>query len=85
MNKAMHKKLIIGISLLLSKALTAQTPDLYPPPVPEPVKIDFFNIILYVVLPLLVIVVFLWYRRWIRNKNKKEDGQNKDKTQDKQF
>ncbi len=54
--------------LLIIVTAIAQTPDMYPPPVPEPFELTLFNIILYIVLPVALIVFFILYRR----KKKKE-------------
>lgn len=51
--------------------LNAQTPDHYPPVEPEPIDFSLFNIILYIVLPLLLIGGYLLYRRSQKKANKK--------------
>ena len=58
--------------------LNAQTPDHYPPVDPEPVDFSLFNIILYILLPLLLIGGYLFYRRSRKKaKKKKEEEQSK--------
>ena len=48
--------------VLASLGALAQTPEHYPPPVPEPVEMSWFNIVLYIVLP-VALFVFLYFRR----------------------
>ncbi len=72
----MFRKIIYGISgLLLSVISYAQSPDMYPPPVPERIDINLFNLILYILLPIGLIIAYLWYQKSQRKKrqNKKED------------
>jgi hypothetical protein len=61
------------VLLLVQLHVTGQTPDMYPRPVPQPVGIDTFNIILYIVVPILIVVAYFAYRNW-----KKKPG-NRDK------
>ncbi len=42
---------------------SAQTPQNYPSPDPKPVPFTPFNIIFYILIPILIIIVFLWIRR----------------------
>lgn len=57
--------------ILLMFVANAQTPDMYPPPVPEPVELNIFNVILYILTPVILIVVFIYYRRWLKKKGKR--------------
>lgn len=52
---------------------TAQSPDLYPPTVPEPVE----NPVLYIVLTLAIIAIYLIYRNSQNKRRKKDKQQNK--------
>ncbi len=66
------KKKILGLVFSILPVFSfAQTPDMYPPPEPEPVEITPLNIVLFVVLPILLVIVFVLYRRWARKKHKK--------------
>lgn len=71
----MIKKFISGLTgLLMMITASAQTPDMCPPPNPEPVEKTTLNIILYIVLPLLLVVIYFLYRKTLkkREKDKKE-------------
>ncbi|RKD86179.1 hypothetical protein [Mangrovibacterium diazotrophicum] len=48
----------------------AQTPEHYPPPVPEPVAPTLFNIILYLVIPIALVIFLIYYRRKRRDRKK---------------
>jgi heme/copper-type cytochrome/quinol oxidase subunit 2 len=50
--------------------VSGQSPDMYPPPVPQPVEVDTFNIILYIVLPVLIVVAYFSYKNWQKKQNK---------------
>jgi hypothetical protein len=52
--------------------VAAQSPDMYPPPVPKPVDIDIFNIILYIVLPILIVVAYFAYKNWQKKQSNRE-------------
>jgi len=68
----MKRKLLTLLFLLHAiVAAMAQTPEMYPPPVPEPVQLTLFNIILYFVLPIAMIVFYIFYRR---SKSKKQNN-----------
>ncbi|HKJ78615.1 MAG TPA: hypothetical protein VKA10_03725 [Prolixibacteraceae bacterium] len=65
----MNKKLVTLLALFLSILQSmAQTPDMYPPPEPEPVDFSLFNIILYIVLPVILIVAYFLYRKSVKKK-----------------
>lgn len=78
----MHLRILIIFSLLkMGIQSFAQTPEHYPPPVPQPVEVNLLSIILYVVLPIGIIAAWYFYQRSQKkkfNENKKED--NKDST-----
>jgi hypothetical protein len=77
-----YRKLKYTLFLLIAGVMSyAQTPDLYPPTVPEPVGISFYNIVLYVLLPLGIIVAFFVYG-YAQKKKKQERKERKDKKQD---
>ena len=56
--------------------LNAQTPDNYPPVDPEPVDFSLFNIVLYILLPLLLIGGYLLYRRSRKKAEKRKEEEN---------
>ncbi len=60
----MKRKLMTFLALLIT-ALTAsgQTPEMYPPPVPEPLELTPLNVILYIVIPVLLVIFLIYYRR----------------------
>lgn len=70
----MYKKLIAGFtSILLFIQASAQTPDMYPPPDPEPVDPTTLNIVLFIIMPIILIIVFFLYRRSIKKKREKRN------------
>lgn len=73
----MKRKFLTSLFLLFAMvAAMAQTPDMYPPPVPEPVDLTLFNIILYFVIPVAMIVFYIYYRRSKRKKRNKNSEEN---------
>mgnify|MGYP006290165009 CR=1 FL=1 len=65
----MTKNLLAGLaSSFIILQLKAQTPDMYPPPEPEPVDVTTVNIILYVVVPIILIIAFFLYRKWVKKR-----------------
>lgn len=69
----MYRK--IRYSLLWFMSVTnalAQSPDMYPPTVPETVDVNLFNIILYIVLPIGLVAAFFWYQRSQKKKQKQK-------------
>ena len=59
--------------LLAAQPVLGQHPDQYPPPVPEAVNFDLFNLILYILLPLALIIAYFLYQ----NSQKKKRQQKK--------
>lgn len=57
--------------------LSAQTPDHYPPVDPEPVDFNLFNIVLYILLPMLLIGGYLLYLRSRKKAEKKKEKESK--------
>ncbi len=71
--KFMAKKLTAGLaSIFTLSKLQAQTPDMYPPPVPEPVDVTTVNVILYVLVPIILVIAFILYRRWVKKRKNNE-------------
>lgn len=69
----MKEKLITALFVLMASITTmAQSPSMYPPPVPKPVELTLFNIILYFVAPVLLIVYYYFYRRKKRKEREKQ-------------
>ncbi len=65
----MLKKLVLHTTFLfLVINAGAQIPDLIPSGETEPLELTPFNIILYFVVPLILLVFFLWYRKSKRKK-----------------
>jgi hypothetical protein len=76
----MYRKIIFCLTgLLTGMIVAAQSPDFYPPTVPEKVNMDPFNIILYIILPIGVLAAFLWYQR---SQKKKRGKKNEKMTKD---
>ncbi len=79
----MYRKIIFSIAVLLFSLVSfAQSPDLYPPTVPEAVDVNLFNIILYIVLPIALVAAFFWYQR-SQKKNRQEKLKEREKDTDK--
>ena len=72
------KKKFLATIFLFPAVITAmaQTPEMYPPPVPEPVELTLLNIIIYFVLPVAMIVFFIFYRR-SKRKNRENNTSNR--------
>ncbi len=69
----MNLKVATFLILLMAHLFVAgQSPDMYPPPVPKPVDIDIFNIVLYIVLPILIVVAYFAYRNWQKKQHNRE-------------
>ncbi len=75
----MNPKILTSLLILLAGVnAMAQTPDMYPPPVPEPIEPTLFNIILYLVLPVLMIAYYFYYRRKKRKEKSESSSRNQD-------
>lgn len=66
------KVLALFTVLTLTQFGFAQTPDMYPTPDPEPVIWSSLNIVLFIVLPIILIIAYILYRRWVKRRNNKE-------------
>jgi hypothetical protein len=67
----MLKKSALQICFILAALVSnAQIPDIIPSGEAEPIDITPFNIILYFVLPVLLFIFYLWYRK-SKRRNKK--------------
>lgn len=76
----MERKLFIALLMILAGVdALAQTPDMYPPPVPEPIEPTLFNIILYLILPALMIIFYFYYRRKKRKDKRTNKNQDSEK------
>jgi hypothetical protein len=60
--KTMKKKLIPILVFLLAIAAAGQAPTHYPSTGTEPVEFDLANVILYIAVPAIILVVYLWWR-----------------------
>lgn len=68
----MPKKTVLYIALFLSTLLTsAQVPYLLPTGETEPLELTLFNVIVYMVLPVLIFIIYFWYRK---SKRQKKNG-----------
>lgn len=67
-----RKTLHSFLGLLSSTVASAQSPDHYPPTVPETIDFNLFNIILYIILPIALVAVYFWYRRSQEKKYQRE-------------
>lgn len=71
----MLRKITSAILFLLAViVVSGQAPDHYPPTVPEPVDITPFNLVLYILLPIALIVAFYMYQRSQKKKRRKEQN-----------
>ena len=67
---------IIALVLFLMQKSYAQTPTHLPKTGIKPVEINFINILVYFIIPLLLAVFYIWYRRSLKGKLKERE-QNK--------
>lgn len=68
----MLKKTVLQIIILFSgNVANAQIPYLLPSGETEPLELTPFNIILYMVVPILMFIFYFWYRK-SKRKNKKK-------------
>jgi len=67
----MHNKIILFIPLFFATIIAgAQIPDLIPSGETEPLELTPFNIIVYIVLPVIIFIIYFMYRKSKRkNKN----------------
>lgn len=60
----MFKRLLLALMLLATcTTLFAQAPSGVPYGNPEPVDLDLFNVLLFIVVPILIVITYFWYRR----------------------
>jgi hypothetical protein len=71
------KSIISLVFIVFVLQLNAQTPDNYPPVNPEPIDFNLFNIVLYILLPMLLIIGYLLYRRSRKKAEKKKEEESK--------
>lgn len=69
-------KFSVILILLVVKSL-AQSPDFYPPTVPEQIEITPFNVVLYLIVPLLIILAYFLYRNSQKKKQQEKKRQEK--------
>ena len=75
----MYNKIRISIIIIFFTAdSSAQSPEFYPPTVPEQVEITPFNVILYLVVPLLIILAYFLYKK-SQNKKREEKKEMRNK------
>ena len=68
----MLKNTLLQIILVFSAiAASAQIPDLLPSGETEPIELTPLNIVIYLVLPVVIFIIYFWYRKSKRNKNNK--------------
>jgi hypothetical protein len=72
-----NKNITIIILSLLFYSVTnlAQSPTHYPSG-NDPVEFTPVNIIVYIIGPILLVIIYLWYRRYLSNKKKAEEEKN---------
>jgi hypothetical protein len=70
-------KIVVWLAVLLFQLqyLAAQTPTHLPGREPEPVPITFVNVLVFVVIPLGLLVFYVW---WLRQ-NRKKAAQEKER------
>lgn len=70
----MLKKTILHITFIFSSIIAgAQIPDLIPSGETEPLELTLFNIILYIVIPIAMLLFYIWYRKSKRKGKNKND------------
>ena len=67
----MLKKTVLQIIFLFATVvISAQIPDLIPSGKAEPIELTPLNIILYIVAPIVIFIIYYWFRKSKRkNKN----------------
>jgi uncharacterized protein YacL len=67
----MLKKTLLQIILVFTAIVaSAQIPDLLPTGETEPIELTTLNIVIYFVLPIVIFIIYFWYRKSKReNKN----------------
>ncbi len=70
-----RKYSISFLFLILWNIIYAQAPDVIPYSETEPVKFTPINIIIYIVIPAIIVIGFLFYRRKKRDKEKEQRNQ----------
>lgn len=70
LNKHYLRRLLLIISQVLyfMRDTEAQSPTNYPPTVPKKVEINLFNVIIYFVLPVIMLIAYILIRRSARKK-----------------
>lgn len=66
--------------ILLQPSLIAQAPTHYPAQ-DGPVNLTFLNILIYFVFPVVLVLLFLFWRRWSRNRKREEEQERKTASQ----
>jgi membrane protein DedA with SNARE-associated domain len=70
----MLKKIVLQIAFLFTAIFAgAQIPDLIPSGETEPIELTPLNIIIYFVLPIVIFLIYFWYRK-SKRKNKNKPG-----------
>jgi len=67
----MHKILTLLLFIVLGIKTMAQSPDLYPPTVPEPVE----KPVVYIAITIAVVAIYLFYR-YSQNKKRNSNKRN---------
>lgn len=58
------KKIILIFTCFIPVLIAnAQVPDLLPSGEPEPIELTPFNIIVYIVFPIIIFIIYFWYRK----------------------
>ena len=72
----MFKKTLLQIILVFTAIVaSAQIPDLLPSGDTEPIELTPLNIVIYFVLPIIIFIIYFWYRKSKRkNKNKPDNS-----------
>ena len=69
---------IAGIGIFLELFLQetyAQNPTSYPTPDTEPIDINFVNILVYFIMPVLMVIIYVWTKK-LWKKKQEEEKQN---------
>jgi len=65
----MMKKIILSFTYFITVFIAnAQIPDLLPSGETEPLELTPFNIIVYFVLPVIIFIIYFWFRKSKRKK-----------------
>lgn len=71
----LRKTTLLFYFMLIWNIICAQAPDIIPYGESEPIEFTVTNIIVYIVLPVLIVIGYLYYRKKQREKEREKRNQ----------